>query len=140
MQFLDNGVFNATKGASSAAGREGEKQTRHPQLLSVGPVRVEAAATCLALGYGEDSSREQSADRSASGSASNSSLGREGGGGRSGEGPLEAPASPKLCSQVRIRNELITDESRESFARHVRSATRLCVTYCWPVVTFSCRV
>ena len=52
VEFLDNGVFNSTKETSSASGGRKETQTRRPQLLCVGPVRVEAAATCFALGKG----------------------------------------------------------------------------------------
>ena len=111
-ELLDNGVFNATKSVSSASGRGKEKQTRRPQLLSVGPVRVEAGATFLTLAHGESSSRELSGDGSFSGSLSGSSSGKGEG---SGEGPLEAPACPRLGSEVRIRAEVVVDGSLEWF-------------------------
>lgn len=106
-EFLDNGVFN-TKGVSSASGRGKEKQTGRPQLLSVGPVRVEAGATFLTLEHGEGSSRELSRDSSLSGSLSGSSSGKGDG---SGKGPLEAPTCPRLGSQVRSRAEVAIGRS-----------------------------
>lgn len=138
MEFLDNGVFNTAKGVSSASGRGREKQTRRPQLLSVGPARVEAAATYLALGFGEarsDDSASGFAVSSAKGPAEGSAEGSwsERGEGK-GEGPLETAASPTRDSQVRvIRTRTKFYHRRESRVFCSACSGRdMVICCCWP--------
>lgn len=124
MEVLDNSLFRASAD-SPARGKDGRRrvQQQHPQLLTVGPVGVEVAAT-LRVGVREPT---ESVGRSCSDSGSSQA-----------SSPLGTPAKPRIQA---LSSQVHRDPACARVVRHQRvSLTTLCLSEVFTGGAVSCRV